>query len=212
MVAASLLSQPIAAQQAVRPRRVSVLMSLAQGDAVGLARIATLQSALREFGWSAGGNLEFEIRWGASEVALMRKHAAELVGAAPDVIVAHASATTAALQQATRTIPIVFVQGVDPVGAGFVESLARPGGNITGFSSREYQTSGKWLELLREVAPRVTQVGVLRDLTIAAGVGQLGAIHAAAAGSGVQVRPVGISSAAETERATSRASRMRDSS
>ena len=196
-------SWPLAAraQQGERMRRIGVLMTLAADDPEGLARIKAFQEGLKGAGWVDGDNVKVDYRWSASDANLTRTHAAALMGLAPDVLVAHASGATAALQQATRTVPIVFVQGVDPVGAGFVESLSRPGGNTTGFSSFEYQISGKWLELLREIAPRIARVGVVRDTTTAAGAGQLGAIQAVASSFGVQLSPIGVSDTGAMERA-----------
>jgi putative ABC transport system substrate-binding protein len=189
------------AQQGQRVRRIGVLMTLAADDPEGLPRIKAFQEGLKDAGWVDGNNVKVDYRWSASDANLTRTHAAALLDLAPDVLVAHASDATAALQQATRTVPIVFVQGVDPVGAGFVESLPRPGGNITGFSSFEYQISGKWLELLKEIAPRIVRVGVVRDTITAAGAGQLGAIQAVASSFRVQLSPIGVSDAGAMERA-----------
>src|SRR6476646_4113028 len=164
------------AQQCERMRRIGVLTSGATADDPdGRARTAAFLQGLQQFGWIDGRNIRIDYRWGAGDADNMRKYAAELVTLAPDVILASGTATVAPLLQATRTIPIVFVQVTDPVGAGFVDSLARPGGNATGFTLFEYGISGKWLELLKEIAPRVTRAAVLRDPAIAAGRGQLGA-------------------------------------
>ena len=152
-------------------------------------------------GWSDGRNLQIDYRWGAGDADRMRKYAAELVALAPDVILASGTATVAPLLQATRTVPIVFVQVADPVGAGFVDSLARPGGNATGFIIFEYGMSGKWLELLKEIAPGVTRAAVLRDPAIPAGIGQFGAIQAVAPSLGVEVSPINVRDAGEIERA-----------
>ena len=147
-----------------------------------------------------GRNVQIDSRWSAGDNERLRKHAAELIALAPDVIVASSSQAVAALLQATRTVPIVFESIADPVGAGFVESLARPGGNATGFMNFEYGISGKWLELLKEIAPRITRVAVLRDAAIAAGSGQLGAIQSVATPLGVELRPVDMRDAGEIER------------
>jgi putative ABC transport system substrate-binding protein len=160
------------AQQADRMQRIGVLMASAADDSESQARIAAFMQGLRRLGWSDGGNLRVDTRWATTNADDVRRHAAELVALAPDVLVAATGTTTVApLLQATRTVPIVFVQVIDPVGAGFVTSLARPGGNATGFTIFEYGMSGKWLELLKEVAPRVTRAAVLRDPAIASGSG-----------------------------------------
>src|SRR5262245_55213848 len=154
----------VRAQQPATPiRRIGVLMNLDESDRVGLARLAAFVDGLQQSGWSNGRNLQIEIRWGAGDADRFRQHAAELVALAPEVILAGSGATMPALLQATRSIPIVFTQVPDPVGAGFVASLARPGGNVTGFLTFEYSLSGKWVELLKQIAPRVTRAGVLRD-------------------------------------------------
>jgi len=160
---------PLAARAQQDPtRRVGVLMASAADDSESQARITAFMQGLRRLGWSDGGNLRVDTRWATTNADDVRRHAAELVALAPDVLVAATGTTTVApLLQATRTVPIVFVQVIDPVGAGFVTSLARPGGNATGFTIFEYGMSGKWLELLKEVAPRVTRAAVLRDSAIA---------------------------------------------
>ncbi len=163
---------PLAAraqQQPERVRRIGVLMNLASDDAEGQARLAAFQQGLQQLGWSVGGNVEIDYRWGAGEADRIRKFAAELVALAPNVILSTGSPSAAALQQATRTVPIVFVTVVDPVGSGFVDNLARPGGNITGFTLFEYSMSGKWLELLKEIAPGVRRAAVIRDPALAGG-------------------------------------------
>ena len=189
------------AQQGQRLRRVGMLMTRNEDDPEEQARLAAFLQGLRERGWSDGRNLRIDIRWSAGDADRRRRFAAELVALAPNVILADTSSPTAALQQQTQTVPIVFAGVIDPVGAGFVESLARPGGNITGFSSFEYGTSGKWLELLKEIAPRVTRTAVLRDPTIAAGIGQLAAIQAVAPSLGIEVTPLGARDGDEIERA-----------
>jgi putative ABC transport system substrate-binding protein len=187
------------AQQAGGMRRIGVLMYWSADDAEGQARHAAFTQALKQLGWSDGRNLRIDSRWATA--ADIRRHATELVALAPDVLVAATgTATTASLLEATRTVPIVFVTVIDPVGAGFVASLARPGGNATGFTNYEYGTSGKWLELLKEIAPRVTRAAVLRDPAIASGIGQFGAIQALAPSLGMELSPVDVRDAGEIER------------
>jgi putative ABC transport system substrate-binding protein len=188
------------AQQDERVRRVGVLMSQAADDPEAQARITAFSQGLRELGWSVDRNLQIETRWATADD--LHRHAAELVALAPDVLVAATGSTTVApLLQATRTVPIVFVTVIDPVGAGFVASLARPGGNATGFMNYEYGMSVKWLELLKEIAPRVTRAAVLRDPAIASGIGQFGAVQAVAPSLGVELSPVDVRDAGEIERA-----------
>jgi putative ABC transport system substrate-binding protein len=190
------------AQQADRVRRIGILLNASSDDSQYQAWVGAFLQALALGGWTIGRNVGIDTRWaGAGSAAEIRRHAAELVALAPDVILAHGAGPVAALLQATRTVPIVFPVAVDPVGAGFVDSLARPGGNATGFMAFEYSLSGKWLELLKEIAPRVTRAAVLRDPAIAAGSGQLGAIQAAAASFGVELSPVNVRDASEIERA-----------
>jgi putative tryptophan/tyrosine transport system substrate-binding protein len=187
--------------QQPKVRRIGVLMNTVSDDAEGQARLAAFHQGLQEWGWTLGQNARIEVRWGAFDTSGSRRYAAELVALSPDVILASASAAMGALQQTTRTVPVVFVNIVDPVGAGFVESLARPGSNATGFVIFEYALAAKWLELLKEIAPQVTQVAVLRDPTIAAGIGQYAVIQAAAPAFGVELRAVGVGDAGEIERA-----------
>jgi putative ABC transport system substrate-binding protein len=188
------------AQQREKMRRIVVLMNLTADDPQSPVRLAAFLQGLRESGWTDGRNVRIEYLWGANDVERSRKYAAELVTLAPDVILASGSPAVAALQQATPTLPIVFVSVVDPVGSGFVDSLARPGGNITGFTLFEYGIGGKWLELLKEIAPRVTRVAVLRDPTLASGGGQLGAIQSVAPSFGVELSPVNMRDAGVIER------------
>ena len=188
------------AQLSERMRRIGVLMFLAEDDPGAKARIAAFIEGLQQLDWTPGRNVQIEIRWGAADAVRSRKYAAELVALAPDVIVAAGSETTAALREATRTLPIVFVAVSDPVGAGYVASLARPGGNVTGFTFVEYGMSGKWLELLKEIAPRVTRAAILRDPTLAVGTGQLGAIQSVAPSLGVETSPIDTRDAGEIER------------
>jgi ABC-type uncharacterized transport system substrate-binding protein len=187
------------AQQGEPMRRIGVLMYLAADDAEGQARLAAFAQALKQLGWSDGRNLRIDTRWANADD--IRKHAAELVALAPDVLLAATgTATVAPLLQATRTVPIVFVSVIDPVGAGFVASLAQPGGNATGFTIYEYSMSGKWLELLKEIAPGVTRAAVLRDPAVASGIGQFGAVQIVAPSLGVEVSPVDVRDADEIER------------
>jgi putative ABC transport system substrate-binding protein len=188
------------AQQADQVRRIGVDMSMASGDPEGQARLTVFRQALQELGWTVSRNVRIDYRWGAGDAALNRSNAAELVALAPDVILATGTPTLEPLLQATRVVPIVFVQAIDPVGAGFIESLARPGGNATGFTTAEPGSSGKWLELLKEVAPNVKRVAVLRDGATTGGIGQWAAIQAVVPSFGVELRPVGLSDAAEIER------------
>jgi putative ABC transport system substrate-binding protein len=193
---------PLAAQgqQGDRVRRIGVLMSTAADDAEGKARIAAFLDGLQKLGWIDGRNVRIDTRWPTS-TEQVRKYAAELVALAPDVILATGSPSLSPLLEATRAGPIVFVNVGDPVGGGFVESLARPGGNATGFSFTEYGMSGKWLELLKEIAPGLTRVAVLRDRMQASGSGQLGAIQAVAPSLAVELTPIDVRDADEIERA-----------
>ena len=194
---------PIAAgaQQPDRMRRIGVLSNLAENDPEGQARDAAFLQGLQQLGWTIGRNVRIDTRWATTNAADIRIHAAELVALAPDVILTTGSAGVGSLLQATRTVPIVFVAVPDPVGAGYVDSLARPGGNATGFTSFEYGISAKWLELLKQIAPRLTRVAILRDTTIAAGTGQYGAIQSVAPSFGVESSPVNVRDAGEIERA-----------
>jgi ABC-type uncharacterized transport system substrate-binding protein len=189
------------AQQAERMRRIGVLMNLAADNPEAQSRRAQFQQALQQLGWIDGANVRIDYRWAAEDVGSLRRYAAELVALAPDAILANATPTVAALQQATRTVPIVFVNVTDPVGAGFVASLARPGRNVTGFLLFEYGIGVKWLELLKEIAPTVTRVGVIRDASNAGGIGQFGAIQAVAPSFGVELYPIDVQDVGEIERA-----------
>jgi putative ABC transport system substrate-binding protein len=180
------------AQQGGRARRVGVLMSTAADDPESLLRVSALAQGLGELGWSVGRNLQIDYRWGAGDAERFRRSATELVALAPDVILANSSSSVLAVQQATRVVPIVFVNVADPVGSGFVTSLARPGGNTTGFTLFEFSIGAKWLELLKDIAPRVTQVAVLRDHRTPAGIGQFSAIQTAASSFGAELFPVGV--------------------
>ena len=189
------------AQQGERVRRIGVLTAFTADDVESQARIAAFQLGLQKLGWTDGGNVRIDIRWAAGDVDLFRRYAAELFALAPDVILANGALALRPLQQAPRTVPIVFVNVPDPVGAGFVASLARPGGNSTGFTSFEYSLASKWLELLKEIAPRVTRAAVVRDPSNPGGIGEFAAIQGAAASSGVELSPVDMRYAAEIERA-----------
>jgi putative tryptophan/tyrosine transport system substrate-binding protein len=189
------------AQQRGRVRRIGVLTPYPADDAEGHARLTAFAQALQQSGWAVGQNVQIDYRWGDGKPATMRQYAAELIALAPDVVLASSSAALAPLLEATRTVPIVFAGVGDAVAAGYVESLAQPGGNATGFTLFEYSIGGKWLELLKEVAPQVRRAAVLRDATIAAGAGQLGAIQSVAPSLGIELRPVGVRDAGEIERA-----------
>jgi len=187
-------------QQREKMRRLGVLMNLASDDAEGQARLAAFLQGLQEAGWAVGRNLRIDIRWAAAEADLFRKHATELVALAPDVILASGTPAATPLLQATRSLPIVFAQVVDPVGAGLVADLAHPGGNATGFTVSEYGISAKWLELLREIVPGVKRVAVIRDPATSSGIGYLGAIRSAAPSFGLELTTIGVGDAAEIER------------
>jgi putative ABC transport system substrate-binding protein len=176
-------------------------MDPAEGDPQSPLRNTAFLRGLQQLGWTDGRNVRIDTRWAAGNADLRRRYAAELVALAPDVILATTSPTVAALQAATRSVPIVFAHAADPVGAGLIDSLARPGGNATGFILFEYGISAKWLEVLKEFAPRVTRVAILRDPTTAAGMGQFGAIQSVAPSFGVELSPVNVREPAEIERA-----------
>jgi putative ABC transport system substrate-binding protein len=197
---AAAVSWPLAAgaQQRERVRRIGMLMILAAGDPRELAFITVFVQSLHGLGWIVGDNLQIDYRFGAGDVERYRQFASELVVAAPDVLVPVGAAATAALQRTTRTVPIVFVNVTDPVGGGLVASLARPGGNTTGFMSSEYAVSGKWLELLKQIAPSITRAAVLRDPG-AQGVGRFAAIQAVAPSLRVELSPIDVREAAEIE-------------
>ncbi len=195
---------PIAAraQQPEGMRRIGVLMASAADDPEHQVRVAAFAQRLAQLGWIDGRNVKIETRWATTNPDDIRRHATELAALAPDVLLAGTgTASVAPLLQATRTVPIVFAVVIDPVGAGFVDSLARPGGNATGFTIFEYGMSGKWLELLKEIAPHVTRAAVLRDPVIASGIGQFATIQALAPSLGVELSPVDVRNAPEIERA-----------
>jgi putative ABC transport system substrate-binding protein len=188
------------AQQGERMRRIGVLSTLPADDPEWQARLAALLQGLQTLGWTVGRNLRIDYRLGAESIERLRQHVGEMVALAPDLIIANGTSMTGPLLQATRSLPIVFVQVTDPVAGGFVASLARPGGNATGFTALEYGMSGKWLQLLKEIAPLVTRAAVLRDPSLPSGSGQLGAIQAVAPLLGVEVSPVDVRDGAEIER------------
>jgi putative tryptophan/tyrosine transport system substrate-binding protein len=189
------------AQQREHMRRIGVLWPLAADDPISQARNAAFLQALQQLGWTVGQNIQIDYRWSGGNDEVTRKYAVELAALAPEVILASGSAATGPLLQATRTVPIVFAIVPDPVGAGFVDSLAGPGGNATGFISFDYGISGKWLELLKEIAPSVTRAAILRDPAITAGIGQWGAIQTAAPSLGLETSPLNVRDASEIERA-----------
>jgi putative ABC transport system substrate-binding protein len=194
---------PIAvrAQQPEPVRRIGVLSALAADDANAQVRYAAFLQVLQQLGWTDGRNVRIDARWGAGDADDIRKYAAELAALAPDVILTTGAVAVASMLQATRTVPIVFAIVPDPVGAGFVDSLSRPGGNATGFMQFEYSLSAKWLELLKQIAPGVTRAAVLRDAAITAGIGQFAVIQSVAPSVGVEVSPINVRDAGEIERA-----------
>jgi len=192
---------PLAARaQQERMRRIGVLMGATADDTESQARLGAFLQGLQSLGWTEGRNVRIDIRWSVGNADDFRKYALELVALAPDAILAGTGGTVPALQQATRTIPIVFAQTIDPVGGGFIKSLARPGGNTTGFTQFEYTLAGKWPELLKQMAPRVTRAAVLRDPTTAAGIGQWAVTQAAAASIGMELTPIVVRDPDEIER------------
>ena len=189
------------AQQSEPMRRIGVLMNRAADDPVGQAYVDAFRQGLQQLGWSENRNVRIDIRWGENDVDRDRKYAGELVALAPDIFLASGGLSVAALQHVTRTLPIVFVNLVDPIGAGLVVSLARPGGNTTGFMNFEYSLSGKWPELLKQIAPNVMRAAVIRDATNPAGIGQFSAVQGAAQTLGIEVSPINVHDADEIERA-----------
>src|SRR5262245_27732556 len=181
-------------------RHIGVLATLPADDPDWQARLAAFLQGLQELGWGVGRNVRIEYRLGADNAERLRRHTAEMVALAPDVILANGTRVVAPLLQATRTLPVVFGTVVDPVGSGFVASLARPGGNATGFTAFEYGTSGKWVELLKQIAPQTMRAAVLRDPSISSGSGQLGAMQAVGPLLGVDISPVDVRDAGEIER------------
>jgi putative ABC transport system substrate-binding protein len=195
------------AQQASGMRRIGVLVNLAADDPESQARIGAFLQGLQEYGWAIGRNVRIEYRWAAAESASLPGYAAELVALAPDVILANANPSVWALQRVTRTLPIVFVAATEPVGSGLVESMARPGGNATGFASAEFGTSAKWLELLKDIAPGVTRAAVLQD-PLSGGASQFAAIQAVAPSFGVALSSLGASDVGEIERSIAEFARV----
>jgi len=189
------------AQQPERMRRIGVLMSAVESDPRELENITAFAQGLAELGWIVGRNVRIEYRWGAGDLDRFRSYAAELIALSPDVVLATAGSIVGAFQQTSRTMPIVFVTTIDPVGGGWVESLSRPGTNATGFAAGEFSMRGKWLELLKEIAPGVKRVVVIRDPSVPAGTGGLAAIQTVAPSLGVELTPVGVRDAGDIERA-----------
>ena len=186
-------------QQGERARRIGVLMSLAANDPQSRMRLTAFEQHLQQLGWTNDRSVRIDYRWGAAEPELLGRYTAELLALDPDVILATGTHTVTTFQKATRSLPIVFVQVIDPVGVGIVSSLAKPGGNVTGFTQFEYGMSAKWIELLKEIAPNVTRAAILRDPTIPSGIGELAAIQTAAPSFRVDLYPIGVRDAAEIE-------------
>ena len=197
--AAAPIAQPFVAR-ADKTRRIGVLMNLRSDDPEGQNRLAAFVQALQQFGWTENGNIRTDVRFYEDDTDLCRRYAEELVAMGPDVILASATQSVTALQRVTRSVPIVFANVVDPVGAGFISSLARPGGNTTGFVSFEYSISGKWVELLKRLAPQTTRIAVLRDPAITSSIGQFAVIQSAASASGVELSAIDSRDANEIER------------
>jgi putative tryptophan/tyrosine transport system substrate-binding protein len=192
---------PLAARAqkpAARMPRIGVLVNISEGDPAG--HVAAFRQRLQELGWVDGRNAQIDMRWGGGDSERYRRYAAELVALAPDVVLAATTAVVEALQQASASMPIVFVSIIDPIGSGLIASMARPGGNATGFTVFEYAISAKWLELLKEISPRVTRAAVLRDATVASGIGQFAAIQAVAP-LDMELSTIGLRNAGEVERA-----------
>jgi len=183
-----------------RVRRIGVLIQVAEGDLQARIEVAAFLRELQKLGWSEGRNFRVDMRWGGGAADRIRKYAAELIALAPEVVLASGGTVVGALQQVSQHVPIVFVNVTDPIGRGYVASLARPNGNATGFTSFEFAMGGKWLEVLKEIAPRVKHVAVLRDPVITAGIGYLAAIHAMAVSIGVEVTPIDVRSISDIER------------
>ena len=198
----SAVAWPLAAraQQAERIRRVGVMMNLAAGDPEGHDRLEAFRQTLRQLGWTEDRNVRFDIRWGEGDAERYRRYVAELIALSPDVILAAAASVLTPLLQATRTIPVVFAQATDPVGAGYVSSLSHPGGNATGFANFDFNLSGKWLELLKEISPGVKRVAVIRNPSATVGVGQFAAIQAVAPSFGVNLLSLDVRNAGDIDR------------
>ena len=189
------------AQQREQVRKIGVLMNFPSGDEEGQARVTAFAQALQKLGWTEGKDARIDTRWAADDADRYRRYSEELLALTPDVILASGSPSVEALLRITRSVPIVFANVIDPVGAGFVTSMARPRGHVTGFTAFEYSISGKWLELLKEIRPNLTRVAVLREPSLAAGIGQFAAIQSAAASSGVELSAIDSRDAGEIERA-----------
>ena len=201
LVGGAAAAWPLAARAQEQVRKIGVLMNFPSSDEEGQARVTAFAQALQKLGWTEGTNARTDTRWAADDADLYRRYSEELVARTPDVILASASPSVAALLQVTRTVPIVFANVIDPVGAGFVTSMARPRGNATGFTAFEYSISGKWLELLKEITPSLTRVAVLREPSLAAGIGQFAVIQSTASSSGVDLSAIDSRDAGEIERA-----------
>ena len=197
---AALAAWPLVAhaQQSERMRRIGALLAIAEDDPERDVRVAAFEQGLQQSGWTIGDNLRIDYLWATNDVE-RSQYAAELISLKPDVLFASSGAVVGALQQATRTVPIVFVTVIDPVGGGWVSSLARPGGNATGFASHDFSLAGKWLELLKEIAPHVTRVAVIRDPSVPAGSGGFAAIQTVAPSLGIELTPIGVRDASEIE-------------
>jgi len=202
LVGGSAVTWPLAAgaQQSGKLRRIGVLMNASAEDPLGQACSAAFAQGLQQLGWEVGRNVQIDYRWGGGDNERYRKYAIELIALSPDVILATANSIVGYLQQASRTVPIVFVTTIDPVGSGLVASLARPGGNATGFTNQEYGMSAKWLELLKQIAPRLTRVAVMRDPSLTSGTGLLAAIQAVAPSFGVELFPIDVRDPGQIER------------
>jgi putative ABC transport system substrate-binding protein len=198
--AAAVWPRALHAQQPERVRRIGVLYSLTENDPESVIRRAAFEQAIKELGWTIGGNLRIDYRWAGNDPELIRKFVADLVALAPDVILTSGSVVVGPMVRATPNIPIVFLQVIDPVGSGLIESMAHPGGNVTGFTQFEYSLAGKWLELLKEIAPHVSRVAVLRDATRGPGIGQFAVIQAMASPHRVELSPINAGDPAEMER------------
>jgi putative ABC transport system substrate-binding protein len=187
------------AQQGERVRRIGVLSALTEDDPESMARRAAFEQALKALNWTNGSNLRVDYRWAANDAERIRKLAAEIIALGPDVILISGSIVVTPMMQATRTIPIVFVQDIDPVGSGFVKSLARPGGNVTGFTQFEYSLAAKWVELLKQIAPHVTRAAVIRDPSRGPGIGQFAVVQAIAPSLGMELSPINALDLSEME-------------
>jgi putative ABC transport system substrate-binding protein len=198
------------AQQGERVRRIGVILPATTDDVEFQTFYGAFLQALAQLGWTIGNNVQIDVRWATGNHATIRKHAAELAALAPEVVLAHGGATVSPMQQVTRTIPIVFTVAGDPVATGYAESLARPGGNITGFMTAEFSIASKWLELLKQAAPEVTRVAVLRDPTVPAGLGQFAAVQTAAVSLGVEISSLNVRDVAEIDRGIAAFSRSRN--